>query len=445
MNQALLFAAAVALVATSPLNVSTQPIQTAVGLSLFGYTCVNYLIPRTGSSFIKIGLFGKDMSKVGRPVIPESIGVIPAITYLFVMFFFVPFLFQKEDVVTSLFSGNKLASYLGSMLCLESMVLLGLMDDLFDIRWRHKFFLPAIASIPLLIVYQFEFNQTAILLPKFLASKSIDLGVFYYFYMAAVAIFCPNSINILAGINGLEVGQTIVIAILLILNDLYYIIGYLFDNNLLHTAFKIHLLSLCFLIPFLGIAIGLFNFNKYPSKVFVGDTWCYFSGMVFAVVGISGHFAKTLMLFFLPQILNFIYSAPQLFGIVPCPRHRLPKFNEKDSLLYNSYTEFYDPLNPKEDVKPISDSVAKCFMLLEKMKLIKLERNAKGTIIRSSNLTLINLFIIWTGPINEGSLCSLIMITQFAVGFAMLILRHSLAPIIFGFDNSWSMLNRFYL
>jgi UDP-N-acetylglucosamine--dolichyl-phosphate N-acetylglucosaminephosphotransferase len=56
----------------------------------------------------------------------------------------------------------------------------------------------------------------------------------------------------------------------------------------------------------------------------VGDTYCYFAGMTFAVVGILGHFSKTLLLFFIPQILNFLYSTPQLFKLVPCPRHRLP-------------------------------------------------------------------------------------------------------------------------
>lgn len=63
---------------------------------------------------------------------------------------------------------------------------------------------------------------------------------------------------------------------------------------------------------------------RYPSRVFVGDTYCYFAGMTFAVVGILGHFSKTLLLFFLPQIINFLYSCPQLFKFVPCPRHRLP-------------------------------------------------------------------------------------------------------------------------
>ena len=64
---------------------------------------------------------------------------------------------------------------------------------------------------------------------------------------------------------------------------------------------------------------------RYPARAFIGDTFCYFSGMAFAVVGILGHFSKTLLLFFIPQIINFIFSCPQLFGLVPCPRHRLPR------------------------------------------------------------------------------------------------------------------------
>lgn len=67
------------------------------------------------------------------------------------------------------------------------------------------------------------------------------------------------------------------------------------------------------------------NCFRYPSSVFVGDTYCYFAGMTFAVVGILGHFSKTLLLFFIPQVLNFLYSLPQLFHVIPCPRHRLPK------------------------------------------------------------------------------------------------------------------------
>jgi len=72
---------------------------------------------------------------------------------------------------------------------------------------------------------------------------------------------------------------------------------------------------------------------RYPARVFVGDTFCYFAGMSFAVVAILGHFSKTMLLFFIPQVFNFIFSVPQLFHLVPCPRHRLPRY-AKYSTIY---------------------------------------------------------------------------------------------------------------
>lgn len=49
--------------------------------------------------------------------------------------------------------------------------------------------------------------------PMLLSNNSLLLlGWIYKLYMGLLAVFCTNSINIHAGINGLEVGQTVVIA-----------------------------------------------------------------------------------------------------------------------------------------------------------------------------------------------------------------------------------------
>jgi UDP-N-acetylglucosamine--dolichyl-phosphate N-acetylglucosaminephosphotransferase len=59
------------------------------------------------------------------------------------------------------------------------MAILGVADDIFDIRWRHKVLLPAIASIPLLMVYYVDFNVTVVVTPKPLLPylpHLIDLG-----------------------------------------------------------------------------------------------------------------------------------------------------------------------------------------------------------------------------------------------------------------------------
>ena len=46
------------------------------------------------------------------------------------------------------------------------------------------------------------------------------------------------------------------------------------------------------------------------------------------------------------QIFNFLYGLPQLFHIIPCPRHRLPRFNKETKLREMSLTKFkYSQLN----------------------------------------------------------------------------------------------------
>ena len=62
--------------------------------------------------------------------------------------------------------------------------------------------------------------------------------------------------------------------------------------------------SLTIMIPFLFCSLALLKHNRFPSKVFVGDTFCYCAGMTFAVVGILGHFSKTMMLFFMLYLIT---------------------------------------------------------------------------------------------------------------------------------------------
>jgi UDP-N-acetylglucosamine--dolichyl-phosphate N-acetylglucosaminephosphotransferase len=318
----------------------------------------------------------------------------------------------------------QLASYLSALLSLQSVVILGIGDDVFDIRWRHKFFIPGIASIPILIVYFVDFGVTQIVIPIPLRpylGGLFDLGFLYYVYMAAVAIFCPNSINILAGINGIEVSQSLVIAVLLVINDCFYLLV-----SYPHPATDSHLFSLYMLLPFIGVSTALWCHNWYPSKVFVGDTYCYFAGMVFAIVGILGHFSKTLLLLFIPQIFNFIYSAPQLFRIVHCPRHRLPRFNSRTGLMEASITEWQYP------PKPIIGAALK---LLHQLHLLRVTTNEAGEIIESSNFTILNLWLVWFGPKREDRLAIEILAMQFVVGLLGLFVRHNCALWIFESDN----------
>ena len=107
--------------------------------------------------------------------------------------------------------------------------------------------------------------------------RSIDLGVLYYVFMGMLAVFCTNAINILAGINGLEVGQSVVIAASVALFNLREL-----DGVLGHY----HKFSLYFLFPYLATSLPLLYYNWYPSRVFPGDTFCYFryKGILYSIL-----------------------------------------------------------------------------------------------------------------------------------------------------------------
>lgn len=130
-------------------------------------------------------------------------GAITSVVYLLTIVVFIPFPFYKDIVAATSGGGNrdvvqiqsipqietgrylhrfphsKLASYLSAIMSLQSILILGVGDDLFDIRWRHKLFMPAFAAIPMLIVYFVDFGVTSIVVPTQLRSQLgelLDLG-----------------------------------------------------------------------------------------------------------------------------------------------------------------------------------------------------------------------------------------------------------------------------
>ena len=254
--------------------------------------------------------------------------------------------------------------------------------------------------------------------------KSTNLqGILYYVYMALFTIFCPNSINILAGVNGIEVGQSLVIAALIMINDILYLLP---STPYPHPATDSHLFSIYLLLPFVAVSLALLCHNWYPSKVFVGDTYCYFAGMVFAIDGILGHFSKTLWLLFLPQVFNAVYSAPQIFPIVPCPRHRLPRFNARSGLMEPSTVTFE---------RRLAMPIEKLLKILHALKLLRVKEDEQGRVTESTNFTLINLWLVWFGPLKEEQLVTSLLIAQFACGLLGLVVRHRLALLVFSADN----------
>jgi UDP-N-acetylglucosamine--dolichyl-phosphate N-acetylglucosaminephosphotransferase len=139
------------------------------------------------------------------------------------VFLFIPLRFYDTLAFNTELSHHQFIEYLAALLCICCMIFLGFADDILDLKWRDKVFLPTIASLPLLMVYFATSNSTTIIVPKpfrLLLGYDLNLSIFYYVYMGMLAVFCTNAINIYAGINGIEVGQSTIIAFSILIENL---------------------------------------------------------------------------------------------------------------------------------------------------------------------------------------------------------------------------------
>jgi len=274
-------------------------------VATFGYRATNYLVPIIKSYTLRKGISGKDMGKRGTSLedkdVPEALGIVPGAVFLICL------IFCLVGYATS--HPSKLLDCNSALLSVCFMLFLGFTDDVLDWPWRYKLVLPTVASLPLLCCYT---GSTSIVVPiqlrpllmqdgaltifgKVLCyfivvdenadGAIVNLGLWYLLYMGMLAVFCTNAINIYAGINGLEAGQSYIIGCAVLLHNLIEIKhgSYAREN---------HLFSAMIMLSFIGVTMALLKHNWYPASVFVGDTFCYFAGMTFAVVGILGHFSK---------------------------------------------------------------------------------------------------------------------------------------------------------
>ncbi|PNI65905.1 DPAGT1 isoform 10 [Pan troglodytes] len=359
-------------------------------VSLLGFVATVTLIPAFRGHFIAARLCGQDLNKTSRQQIPESQGVISGAVFLIILFCFIPFPFLNCFV-----------------------------KEQCKAFPHHELLLPTAASLPLLMVYFTNFGNTTIVVPKPfrpILGLHLDLGILYYVYMGLLAVFCTNAINILAGINGLEAGQSLVISASIIVFNLVELEGDCRDD---------HVFSLYFMIPFFFTTLGLLYHNWYPSRVFVGDTFCYFAGMTFAVVGILGHFSKTMLLFFMPQVFNFLYSLPQLLHIIPCPRHRIPRLNIKTGKLEMSYSKF--------KTKSLSFLGTFILKVAESLQLVTVHQSETedGEFTECNNMTLINLLLKILGPIHERNLTLLLLLLQILGSAITFSIRYQLVRLFY--------------
>jgi UDP-N-acetylglucosamine--dolichyl-phosphate N-acetylglucosaminephosphotransferase len=200
-----------------------------------------------------------------------------------------------------------------------NLSIIGLLDDLLE--WKNKnlskktrIFLSLIASIPLIII---NLGNNFVDVP-FLGL--VDLGLFFPLVLiplgvAGVAI----TYNFLAGFNGLESGQGILI--LVFLSYVSYVTGSTW-------------LALIGLIMVSSLIVFYF-YNKFPAKVFPGDILTYSIGALIAGMAILGDFGKIALVIFIPYFFEMILK---LRGRLKKQSFGIP---QKDGSLKKPYKKIY--------------------------------------------------------------------------------------------------------
>ena len=225
-----------------------------------------WLIPRLKAR----GIVGKDLNKPGQPEIAEMGGIAVVVGF----FAGVSVLLTFNHITNKDLLNVSLSAVLGA-------AFVGMMDDMFDMRQRHKALLPFILALPLGVAI-----DPKIVIPHV---ATLNLGIFMPL-AAAFAITCAaNAANMLEGFNGLGTGMGIIMSWTLVV------------LAVIHNRMD----GVYLLVPLLGALVAFLWFNKYPAKVFPGDTMMLFMGATIAVAGILSRLQVQTFFIFLPMIAEF--------------------------------------------------------------------------------------------------------------------------------------------
>ncbi len=234
----------------------------------------------------KANLTGPDVHKKERPMVAELGGLCVVVGFMVSIMFF---------IATKIFIVQTMENLLYVFAILTAILIatiIGLVDDILGwkigLRARYKVVLTFFIALPIIVI---NVGQTSMNFPFI---GVIELGFLYPLIVIPIAIMgASNGFNMIAGYNGLEAGMGILI--LLTLSLLTYITGNTY-LSLMGACMSAALLAFYF-------------YNKYPAKIFPGDTLTYTVGALIAIIAILGNIEKYAVILFLPYFLELLLKA----------------------------------------------------------------------------------------------------------------------------------------
>jgi UDP-N-acetylglucosamine--dolichyl-phosphate N-acetylglucosaminephosphotransferase len=268
----------------------------------FSFILCLLILPKWIKKCKTVGLLWEDMNKYKHPKnVAASGGIVVVMAFVIGVLAYIAirtFVIQDTDGITR--------DILGLLSMVLILAVIGLTDDMLGwkhggLSWRFRIILAFVASIPLVVI---NAGESAINFPFI---GLVELGLLYPLVLIPLGVAgATTTYNFLAGFNGLEAGQGIIIV-----SFLSYI-AYLTGNPWLAMV------GLCLVASLLVF----YYYNRFPAKVFPGDILTWTIGSIIAGIAILGNFEKIAVFVFMLYIAEFFLKvrggfspAKQSFGI----------------------------------------------------------------------------------------------------------------------------------
>ena len=211
------------------------------------------------------GMVGKDVNKPTKTPVAELGGI----AALFAFSVSLSLVVGLQKLLGNVAEPPFLAAI--SVFFMASMI--GLIDDVSDLKQRFKAFAVAFAALPLMLVH---LGDPLIDFPfGFRIDLSGQLHLFYWLILVPLGVTgVANAMNMSAGYNGLETGQIAIVSFVMLV---------------IATTRNVPDVVLLVFGALIGCTLGLYLFNRFPAKIFVGDIGTLGLGAVVAAGAILGH------------------------------------------------------------------------------------------------------------------------------------------------------------
>lgn len=169
--------------------------------------------------------------------------------------------------------GLDMVSFVAIMLGGTAAMLLGLLDDAFQLRARWQFLTQlVVAAVPVVVgVWPAALNNPV-------GPGTIPLGTFFGIGFTVLWILgMINSINFIDGLDGLSSGIALIASVTL---------GLISFTTVTGPTGEPMVGVLCFILA--GSLLGFLRWNFHPAKIFIGTTGVMFVGYLLAILSILG-------------------------------------------------------------------------------------------------------------------------------------------------------------